>query len=272
VMWHRGRVHALGTLGGNTSVAGAVTSGGAIIGNSDTASGQSHGFLWKRGRMHDLGSLGGDRSFAKAVNDREQVVGESHTAAGEPHPFLWSRGRMTDLTTWGLVPYEDSVEAVDDHGRVYGRHQASPGVWHAARWDRGSVLDLGPVHSGDASVRAVNHRGVAVGWQVPPGSPDPVLHATVWHGLRSTDLGTAGGLFSEALAVNDREQVVGRLSVGPDQHPFVWARGRFTVLPGLSSSTVVGGAAGVNGSGVVAGWLDGPDGRSHAVLWRPFGG
>ena len=269
VLWHRGRVRALGTLGGNNSTAVAVTNGGAVIGNSDTASGRSHGYLWKRGRMRDLGSLGGDQSYARAANDREQVVGDSQTAAGEPHPFLWSRGHMTDLTTWGLVPYADTAEAVDDHGRVYGRRQMSPGVWHAVRWDRGSFLDLGPAHSWDASVRGVNHRGVAVGWQVPPGSTDPITHATVWRGVQSTDLGTAGGLFSDAYAVNDHGQVAGRSSVGAVMHPVTWAGGRLTVLPGLSASTVAGGAYDVNDAGVIAGALDDPDGRSHAVLWRP---
>src|SRR5829696_6422663 len=61
----------LGTLGGDISVATALSEGGRAVGWSTTATGQeaydpgTHAFLWEDGRMADLGALDGDVSVAR---------------------------------------------------------------------------------------------------------------------------------------------------------------------------------------------------------------
>jgi probable HAF family extracellular repeat protein len=47
----------LGTLGGNQSQAAAINPTGQVVGNSLTATGQTHAFLWDNGKMTDLGTL-----------------------------------------------------------------------------------------------------------------------------------------------------------------------------------------------------------------------
>ena len=99
----------LGTLGGEISVATALSESGRVVGWSTTAPDQvafdpgTHAFLWENGQMTDLDALGGDISVANDVNDAGQVVGVSITESGDPHAVLWESGRIIDLGTLGGI-------------------------------------------------------------------------------------------------------------------------------------------------------------------------
>jgi probable HAF family extracellular repeat protein len=91
VVWRKGRVRNLGTLGGRTdSEAYGIDSHGDVVGRAfdRDAAGEpvrSRAFLWRRGRMIDLnasipGRLGWRLLGAYEINDRDQIVGE-----GEHH-------------------------------------------------------------------------------------------------------------------------------------------------------------------------------------------
>src|SRR5262245_1298468 len=57
----------LGTLGGFSSLASAVSTSGHIVGMSQTAAGAWHAFLWTpSGGMVDLGTLGGGETWSGA--------------------------------------------------------------------------------------------------------------------------------------------------------------------------------------------------------------
>ena len=126
VRWRDGRITDLGTLGGATSstASTAVVGGrtlnerGDVVGDSATASGETHAFLWRRGRMIDLGTLGGRFSTATGVNDRGQVVGRTQLATGEARAFLWQDGHMIDLGA--LVDPTFTAADINDRGEVTG--------------------------------------------------------------------------------------------------------------------------------------------------------
>ena len=73
----------LGTLGGPTSVAIAISQNGIVVGNAMVSS--NHPFLYKAGKpMQDLGLLdpvNGIVGDATSVNSNGQVVGESDSVA-----------------------------------------------------------------------------------------------------------------------------------------------------------------------------------------------
>jgi probable HAF family extracellular repeat protein len=90
----------LGTLGGDWSVAYAVSADGAVVvGAARNAAGNWRAFRWTAsGGMQDLGTLGGDESFASGVSaDGAVVVGRARNAAGQRRAFRWTASGMEDL-------------------------------------------------------------------------------------------------------------------------------------------------------------------------------
>src|SRR6266511_4090363 len=83
-----------------------------------------------------------------------------------------------------------------------------------------------------------------------------------------TDLGTLGGGYSYAVAVNNSGQVAGNSATASgDHHPFVWQKGTMTDLGALtgccSNAVAVNGLGQVVGNGSTTGSLD-----PHAFLWQ----
>jgi probable HAF family extracellular repeat protein len=247
VLWnHDHSIIDLGTLGGNGSAAYSVNSRSQVVGvaantleeNPDFASfiavdfpsaTQARAFRWQNGAMQDLGTLGGNDASATTVNERGQIVGFSYTnttpndTTGVPtiHPFLWENGSMRDLGSLG--------------GTL-----AKPG----------SFTFLG-------GSRVLNDVGEVAGTSMLEG--DEILHAFVWSNGSITDLGTLGGTTSEALAINNRSQVVGRARVSDApviRHPFIWEDGHMTDL-GMVSPCINGTAFGINNQGKIVGSLSG---------------
>jgi probable HAF family extracellular repeat protein len=214
----------------------------------------------------DLGVLPGfTSSVARAVNNHGQVVGFNLGFAGLGDTgFLWEDGSMIDF---GIQdPLRDSRFAavdINDRGQVVGNF--GPQVW---TWKDGVGSFLG------ARGRAccIDKFG------------DVALndgHAVLWEDGAPTDLGTLGGDSSQALAMNDRGQVVGNAQLSDGAlHPFVWDDGvmsdlGFGIRVGACTHTLVA-ANGVNNHGQVAGTSanscdDHPtavlyDGRLHLLL------
>jgi probable HAF family extracellular repeat protein len=188
----------------------------------------------------EIGALpGGNGAVARGLNDHGQVVGEADApgpgATREMHAFLWSRGE--GLRSLGVV---------------------------------------GPVPSG-AGARDVNNRGHVVGVRIldPAPGPSPTARGFLWTPRDGfAELHPPGAVRSLALAINDRDEVVGVLvsSLGPPQVMKAWRWSRstgFVVLPELSERDTQ--ALDINNAGEIAGFSRAPDGRLHAVVWSARG-
>lgn len=186
-----------------------------------------------------LGTLGGAWSEPAAVNEREEIAGDSetrtvHKGQSASHAFLWSEGAMHDLGT--LAGDVSVATAINESGHVVG-------------WST--------IHSGQTAFEA----------DVGPH------HAFLWQHGRMIDLGTLGGAQSEAVAINDRDQVVGWSDLQGStvmherHHAFLWENGRMRDLGTLGGRESE--AFDINDKGLVVGWSDIP-GSDHgrAFLWE----
>lgn len=255
VMWDRAHnIHDLGTLGGNSSQANQVNSRGQIVGfalnavpedpdvatffNLVPAAQQVRAFLWENGLMGDLGTLGGNDSFASLINEAGAVCGFSSTnieindTTGLPtiHPFFWANGQMHDLGSLG--------------GTL-----AMPGSF-----------------TGGPLGRVMNDQGHVAGTSLLTGDED--RGAFIWTNGQMTNLGSLGGNATDAYAINNNDQVVGRsrtANVPNSHHPFLWENGQMIDL-GVIAACTRGTAITINWRGEIAGGFGGcapnPDDRA----------
>jgi probable HAF family extracellular repeat protein len=114
LLWEKGKVTDLGSLGGTGFGGGNLALGinnlGQVVGNADLPGDKAnHAFLWARGKgMQDLGTLQGDAlSAGIAINDAGKVVGISLDANFNPRAFVWHKGVMSDLNT--LIPTNSTL-------------------------------------------------------------------------------------------------------------------------------------------------------------------
>ncbi len=113
----------LGTLGGLNSWGRDINNATQVVGESDTADGDSHAFLWQSGAMTDLGTLGGADSSAAAINSAGDVVGWAEDAQGRRRAFVWRNGVMTDLNTLikkGSPVLLTEARDINDAGEIVG--------------------------------------------------------------------------------------------------------------------------------------------------------
>jgi probable HAF family extracellular repeat protein len=239
VLWRDGVITDLGTLGGpNSSVPMPVKDDrGFVVGVAQIATvdplnelwGSTfvctpsvscqgwqnllRGFVWENGVMTALPTLGGNNSGALGANNRGQIAGAAETANQDPN----------------CVP----PQVLDFKAVVWGPRQGQ--------------IEVLPVFPGDtvATALAINDNGQAVGTSglcQGPTSGLALRHAVLWQQDTVTNLGSLGGVMSNAAnGINNRGQVVGQSDLPGDTatHAFFWQNGVMTdlgTLPGDSNS------------------------------------
>jgi probable HAF family extracellular repeat protein len=148
-------------------------------------SSETHHANHHRYKLIDIGTFGGPDSyftFGVGLNNRGVAAGAAATSA--PDPFN------------PICIFPDCF------------------VGHAFKWDHGVVTDLGALPgTNNSGIAGLNAHGTVVGVSenglVDPVINFPELEAVVWKNGRIIDLGTFGGNFSQANAINDQGQVVG---------------------------------------------------------------
>jgi probable HAF family extracellular repeat protein len=205
--------------------------------------------------MTDLGVLpGGYRSEALALNSRGQVVGTSNVADRTKHAFLWQNGKMIDL---GTAP---GVIGINERGQV-----VLPAWRHSVMWDKGVSRRIGIM------AWAFNDATQVVGaTRLSNGGH----HAALWAKGHLRDLGTLGGVQSEAVAITNRGVIVGTSETKSGaSHGFLWRNGKMIDLGTLGGqasevwSTLTNGAP-INERGQIVGVSQTRTGAWHAFLWQ----
>lgn len=261
-IWESGKMTDLGTFGGNATQANAINENGQVVGMSELADGSYHGFIWENGKMTDLGTLGGDFSEAVSINNNGQVLGDSYIDNRDWHGFIWQNGKMIDI---GPSKGDCTPVSINDKGQAIGYTLTSGDDWHAFIWNNAHMSNLEIL--GNSDPRAINKNGQVVGYYA-----NSIQHGFIWSNYEFTDLGTLGGRYSSANAINENGQVVGQSYLADGtHHGFIWQDSKMIDLGTLGGyySTAVA----INEKGQVVGNSDlGSEHASeHAFIWYDDG-
>lgn len=277
----------LGTLGGTSSYAAAINSGGVVVGWSQTKSGDTHAFRWTAtAGMVDLGTLPGEQgSQAVAILDGSSTSGTRILGVSGRDAVVWSPSASISVLPVPLIPDASFAypQGFNDRGDVVGFDSGGNLGQHAWIWSaRDGKSDLSnavEAASNEGSASAVTSGGVALlttrastctriaqcwrtylwnrasGFQ-PLGMPHGDLDASV-----------------TGLALNEDRTVVGWVEESGAVAPYRWsALAGFTLLPNYSSAAYAY-AAGINASGTTVGAaLDATSGSIVATVWPANGG
>lgn len=189
VIWKQRKATALGTLGGDYSIALGINNASWVVGNSLTRAGEVHASLWHDGKSIDLGTLGGRFSTANSINDRNQIVGSSETADGKIHAFLWENGKMQDLGA-GMIRALGLKDVFAGESPLTADLRGDEGASQAVLWlHGGEMLRLEALAMARySSAFGISDQGIAIGvteldkTSKEASATDAAgnFHATVW--------------------------------------------------------------------------------------------
>lgn len=231
---------------GSYSVASSINDLGQIVGQSSSST-VYRAVIWDNSTVpQDLGMLsGGIASAASAIsNDGRVIAGTSMDGSGNNHPVRWlkSNGQwLIDLLPQaGASPC--SIGGISTDGSAISANCNSvPIVWR-----NGSKIVLGA-----GFVGGVNTKGQAVGVN------STFDHALLWNFtggvVTVVDLGTLGGTYAVANAINDAGEVTGwSENANHQSHAFLWSPKRNAMVD-LGPVGTTSGAYGINATGQVVG-------------------
>jgi probable HAF family extracellular repeat protein len=270
----------LGTLGGTQSEAHAINDLGHVVGLSETANGEFHGFLWTPGTgMQDLGYMGKYWQFGVVLASGPLGINEQGSMAGEIRIDGLLGFRRT--TTEGVAELPrfgaqwSVAYAINESGEIGGQLQGLPGktypvsvIWTSSGYE--IVDDQGYAYG----VHDLNEAGQAVGWtEIAGGVIRPFFYTRGGSGWTRVEIpaGDPGSL-GQAYGLNSSGEAVG-IFRRPDGgiSGFVWsATAGFAALPSL----VPGGrvdAYDINDAGVVAGSVEPSNLADRPAIWSPDG-
>ncbi len=217
-LWRNGTMNDLGSLGGpgTRSYAVAVNASGVAVGSSE-AGGPTvyHATVYGPGGIRDLGTLGGTRSQAYAINNFGVITGNSD----DPkfiQQVVWAYGSTGILPSGGPGIACDAT-GINSSGMMAGGCGRSATDYRSKAIfrtpDSTAPTDIGFLPGGGTSyAEGLNDAGTIVG-KASVGDAD---HAFVYDApLGMRDLGTLGGMNSQADAINAHGIIVGRSQILP---------------------------------------------------------
>jgi probable HAF family extracellular repeat protein len=255
----------LGTLG-DAAAASGLNDQGVAVGYAVDLLYRYHGFVSDGGLFSTITPMGMTaQGQSMGINTFEQtlvasyMLGELNTTA-----LLYTNGMP--MTLGDFMPC-----GMNDQGVVVGsRFVTDPQGYkfeQACRWEMGTLSTLGQLGGGDQSIaKGINDSGWAVGSAIRPTSQVPT--ASLWINSTALELGTLGGAWAQATAINNANQVVGiSQNSGGAIHAFRYELDSLGAVLGRLDLGELGGgysvANGINDAGVAVGTSD-----NRAFIWE----
>ena len=288
-----GQINDLGKLNNfGDSIATGINDNNVVVGASIVHSGSStphHAFLYDSSGVHDLGTLGGSYSYANAINASGVVVGFSASSPVNDNyysPFQYSSGSMTNLS---YHPVNGSAVAINNTGSLAGVYSVDTLRQHAFLFNNAyvsggngtGIADLGTLGGLNSQAYGINDANSVVGQADINFRGE--YHAFISEGTTiggvpyvggMRDLGTLGGTFSTAFAVNNSNIVVGSSDIagGFGTHAFYFSDRQMVDLNNVTSGLngfVLQSAQAINDKGYIVGYGKSNTGI-HAFLLSPM--
>lgn len=227
-------IHGLGSH----SQANGLNLFGEVVGDWGNSAYHDSAFIWDAvNGSKSLDSIDGRYTYANDINNAGFIVGNSMTASGIYHAVVWSKdGQIIDELE-AFETNDPNLEslgyAINLSGQVVGGSFFSSAInqYHAFLWDPSIEMmrDLGTLGGLGSVAYHLNDSGTVVGIAM---NSDEQSRAFIWKDSNicsnleansMCDLGTLGGITSNARSVNALDQVVGFADTeNNESHAFIW--------------------------------------------------
>jgi probable HAF family extracellular repeat protein len=284
-LWAAGKLKDLGTLGGQNTMPSSLNDRGQVVGSSQSGRGGDrrsvHPFFWSEGLMLPLPPLEpgveGEPDQAFAISRSGRIAGVS-LRRGNRQASIWRGGRPEPV---GPASEDGTVaRGINERGDVIINVGEGPleTAFYLAAGAGSEVEQLGGVDGSHAVALGLNNRLQAVGYSI---ARDGRQRAVLWQAsgratvlIRGKDLGTLPGFpKSQAMAINDRGQIVGRVyeGTGKSGRAILWENGSILDLNDLlppNSGWTLHSAEDINTQGQITG-TGSHEGQRRAYLLTP---
>ena len=220
------------------------------------------------------------------LNDRGVTVGfwsstnnGGTTPVNDNRAFVAVRGSFIDgdfPTDNPASPPVDQLLGVNDHNIAVGFYNDSAGNTHAYTFDirRNRFNEVTPSGITNPTGAAINNRGDIAGFGTSASANGQVVGYLLRRDGQVTILNVPGSSQTQALGINDRDEVVGVYQVGTGEnamtHGFTWTPGG-GLQTNLDDPAGVGATTinGVNNRGQLVGFYTDAQGNTDGLLANP---